>query len=304
VGTTKGAALKNTIAQFHSQGVRVMLSLCQWATDSRLYDMSIMNDAAQGGADAVQCGNEQMKAGQYNRYVPPAIFAKFFDLCGQAMHAVRPGIPIIIGSLDPHVGGIDYYPLVQQAGYLDQMQYAMNTSVHPGGHWSWRSQIVGLIDSWHNGYPSQSVNSLYGLFNFWSQQFGVDLGSGGLGKHLWVIEGTGCIYGCGIATDGYDVAVSHILTLITDVQTAMRYKVPFFYFSARDFYSQGSFWPMGIRDKNDHPKPLRQDLWMGARTLTMSCSSGSAVVSSQEQLMARMYSGCNLPGNYMGILES
>ena len=94
---------------------------------------------------------------------------------------------------------------------------------------------MGLIDSWHNGYPSQSVNSLYGLFNFWSQQFGVDLGSGGLGKHLWVIEGTGCIYGCGIATDGYDVAVSHILTPITDVQTAMRYKVPFFYFSARDF---------------------------------------------------------------------
>ncbi len=304
VGSTKGAALKNTIAQFHSQGVRVMLSLCQWATDSRLFDMSIMNDAAQGGADAVQCGNEQMKAGQYNRYVPPNIFAKFFDLCGQAMHAVRPGIPIIIGSLDPHVGGIDYYPLVQQASYLDQMQYAMNTSVHPGGHWSWRSQIVGLIDSWHNGYPNQSVNSLYGLFNFWSQQFGVDLNSGALGQHLWVIEGTGCIYGCGIATDGYDVAVSHILTLITDVQTAMRYKVPFFYFSARDFFSQGSFWPMGIRDKNDHPKPLRQDLWMGARTLTMSCSSGSAVVSSQEQLMARMYSGCQLPGNYMGILES
>ena len=90
VGTTKGAALKNTIAQFHSQGVRVMLSLCQWATDLRLYDMSIINDAAQGGADAVQCGNEQMKAGQYNRYVPPAIFAKFFDLCGQAMHACAP----------------------------------------------------------------------------------------------------------------------------------------------------------------------------------------------------------------------
>ncbi len=304
VGSTKGAALKNTIAQFHSQGVRVMLSLCQWATDSRLFNTSIMNDAAQGGADAVQCGNEQMKAGQYNRYVPPNIFAKFFDLCGQAMHAVRPGIPIIIGSLDPHVGGIDYYPLVQQASYLDSMQYAMNTAVHPGGHWSWRSQIVGLIDSWHNGYPNQSVNSLSGLFSFWSQQFGVDLNSGGLGQHLWVIEGTGCIYGCGIATDSYDLAVSHILTLITDVQTAMRYKVPFFYFSARDFYSQGSFWPMGIRDKNDHPKPLRQDLWMGARTLTMSCSSGSAVVSSQEQLMARMYSGCQLPGNYIGILES
>ena len=103
--------LKNTVAQFHSMGVRVMLSLCQWATDLRLYNTTIMNDAAQGGADAVQCGNEQMKAGQYNSYVPPAIFAKFFDMCQAAMHAVRPGIPVIIGSLDPHVGGIDYYPL-------------------------------------------------------------------------------------------------------------------------------------------------------------------------------------------------
>ena len=300
---TKGNVLKMAVAHFHSQGVRVMLSLCQWATDSRLYNTSIMNDAAQSGPDAVQCGNEQMKAGQYNRYVPPAIFAKFFDLCGS--HARR-------APWHPH-----YYWLTRSAcrryrllptrstGELpDSMQYCMNTSVHPGGHWNWRSQIVGLIDSWHNGYPGQYVNSLYGLFNFWSQQFGVDLNSGGLGKHLWVIEGTGCIYGCGIATDSYDMAVSHILTLITDVQTAMRYKVPFFYFSARDFYSQGSFWPMGVRDNNDQPKPLRQDLWMGARTLTMSCSSGSVVVSSQEQLLARMYAGCTLPGNYMGILES
>ena len=84
----------------------------------------------------------------------------------------------------------------------------------------------------------------------------------------------------------------------------MRYKVPFFYFSARDFYSQGSFWPMGVRDSKDHPKPLRQDLSMGARTLTMSCPSGHVVVSSQEQLLARMYSGCSLPSNYVGILES
>jgi len=300
----KGQTLKNTVNQFHSQGVRVMLSLCQWATDARLYNTGIMNDAAQGGADAVQCGNEQMKAGQYNSYVPPSIFAKFFDMCAAAMHTVRPEIPIIIGALDPHVGGIDYYPLVQQANYLDSMQYYMNTSVHPGGHWNWRTQAVGLIDSWHNGYPSQAVNSLYGLFLFWAQQFGVNLYSGDLGKHLWVIEGTGCIYGCGIATDSYDMAVSHILTLITDVQTSMRYKVPFFYFSARDFYSQGTYWPMGVRDNKDRPKPLRQDLWMGARTLTMSCSSGSVVVSSQEQLLARMYGGCSLPGNYIGILES
>ncbi len=303
VGSTKGAALKNTIAQFHSQGVRVMLSLCQWATDSRLFDMSIMNDAAQGGADAVQCGNEQMKAGQYNRYVPPDIFAKFFDLCGQAMHAVRPGIPIILGSLDPHVGGIDYQPLLDQVRYLDQMQNAMNTSVHPGGHWSWRSQTVGLIDSWHNGYPNAATNSLYYLYIFWAQQFGVDLNSGALGQHLWVIEGTGCIYGCGInAASPYVIAVSHILTLITDVQTAMRYKVPFFYFSARDFSSQGMFWPMGIRNNNDLPKPLRQDLPKGSPTLTMSCASGSTTVSTQEQLLARLYNGCTVPGNYVAIL--
>jgi len=304
-GSTRGAVLKNTIAQFHRQGVRVMLSLCQWATDARLLDSSIINDAAQGGADAVQCGNEQMKAGQFNSYVPPAIFAKFFDLCEQAMHAVRPEIPIILGALDPHVGGIDYQPLLDQVHYLDQMQNAMNTSVHPGGHWSWRSQTVGLIDSWHNGYPNAATNSLYYLYLFWAQQFGVDLNSGALGKHLWVIEGTGCIYGCGInASSPYVIAVSHILTLITDVQTTMRYKVPFFYFSARDFNSQGKFWPMGIRDSNDQPKPLRQDLPQGSPTLTMSCSSGSATVSTQEQLLARLYNGCTLPGNYVAILTS
>jgi hypothetical protein len=300
----KGDVLKKTVAQFHSQGVRVMLSLCQWARDARLFNMNILNDVAQGAADAVQCGNEEMKTGRYNMGIPPAIFAKFYDLCQKAVHAVRPDIPVIIGSNDPHVGGIDYYPLVQEVYYFNAMQYAMNTSVHPGGHWNWRSQTIGLIDSWHNGYPSQATNSLYGLFAFWAQQFGVDLYSGGLGKHLWVIEGTGCIFGCGIATDSYDVAVSHIMTLITDTQTSMRYQVPFFYFSARDFYSQGSYWPMGVRDNRDHPKPIRQDLWMGARTLSMSCPSGHVTVSSQEQLLARLYSRCNLPGNYIGILES
>jgi len=281
-----------------------MLSVCQWARDTRLYDTKNLNDAAQGGADAVQCGNEQMKFGPYNMGVAPAIFAKFYDLCQHAMHAVRPEIPIIIGSNDPRVGGVDYQGLASQAHYLDEMQTAMNTSVHPGGNWNWHSQIIGLIDSWHNGYPSVSTNSLYYLFLFWAQQFGVDAGSGALGKHLWVIEGTGCIFGCGIATDSYDVSVSHILTLITDVQTSMRYKVPFFYFSAKDFYSQGAFWPMGIRNINDHPKPIRQDLWMGARTLSMSCPSGHVPVSSQEQLLAKLYGGCNLPGNYVGILES
>ena len=290
---------------FHSRGVRVMLSLCQWATDDRLFDASILKDVAQGGADAVQCGNEQMKSGPANRYIPPAIFAKFYDLCQQAMHTVRPEIPIILGALDPQVGGIDYYPLLQQVSYLNAMQDAMNASVHPGGNWKWRSQILGLIDSWHNGYPNQSTNSLYYLYLFWAQQFGVHLNSGDLGKHLWVIEGTGCIYGCGInSSSPYVVAVSHILTLITDVQTTLRYRVPFFYFSARDFYGSGVFWPMGVRDSNDKPKPLRQDLPMGARTLSMSCTSGSVTVSTQEQLLARLYNGCTLPNNYTGILTS
>jgi hypothetical protein len=300
-----GDALKMTVARFHSIGVRVMLSLCQWARDVRLYDMKIMNDVARAGADAVQCGNEQMKTGKFNMGVPPSIFAKFFDLCQQAMHKVRPEIPVIIGSNDPRVGGVDYQGLASQAHYLDEMQTAMNTSVHPGGNWNWRSQTIGLIDSWHNGYPTQATNSLSGLFSFWAQQFGVDLNSGALGKHLWVIEGTGCIFGCGLdSSSAYVVAVSHILTLITDVETTTRYKVPFFYFSGRDFSSQGAFWPMGVRDSNNRPKPLRQDLPMGARTLSLTCASGRVVVSSQEQLLGRLYNGCTLPGDYISILTS
>jgi hypothetical protein len=298
-----GQGLKATIAMFHRLGVRVMLTICQWANDARLYDTTYMNDVARAGADAVQCGNEQMKIGRYNLGVPPGVFAKFYDLCQQAVRAVRPEIPVIIGSNDPHVGGIDYAPLVQEVGYFNAMQYAMNTSVHPGGNWTWRSQIIGLIDSWHNGYPNQATNSLYGLFAFWARQFGVDLNSGGLGNHLWVIEGTGCIFGCGIdASSAAVVAISHILTLTTDVQTTMRYKVPFFYFSARDFASQGAYWPMGVRDGNGRPKPLRQDLAMGARTLNMACAQGKVVVSSQEQLLASLYNGCALPNNYISIL--
>lgn len=61
-----GAGLKATVAKFHGLGVRVMLTVCQWAKDARLYDTKLLNDAAQAGADAVQCGNEQMKTGPYN----------------------------------------------------------------------------------------------------------------------------------------------------------------------------------------------------------------------------------------------
>src|SRR5436309_1369642 len=65
----KGVLLKTTIAHFHKQGVRVLLSLCQWATDAKLFNKTILHDVAQARADAVQCGNEQMKSGPYNRYV-------------------------------------------------------------------------------------------------------------------------------------------------------------------------------------------------------------------------------------------
>ncbi|HEV2579453.1 MAG TPA: hypothetical protein VGT44_01260, partial [Ktedonobacteraceae bacterium] len=192
-----------------------------------------------------------------------------------------------------------------QASYLDQMQTAMNTAVHPGGNWSWRSQAIGLIDSWHNGYPSQSINNLYGLFAFWAQQFNVNLNGGALGKHLWVVEGTGCFKGCGInAYDPYQVAVSHILTLISDVQTTMQYGVPFFFFNYRDFIQSGVYWPIGLLNVGGGAKPIRQDLSMGARALAMGCAGGQVNVVNQVQLIATMYRGCSLPGNYLGVLTS
>ena len=194
---------------------------------------------------------------------------------------------------------------MNQVHYLDAMQSAMNSSVHPGGNWDWHSQILGLIDSWHNGYPSADTNNLYQLYVFWAQQFHIDINSGDLGKHLWLVEGTGCVNGCGIdASSAREVAISHILTLITDVQTTMKYHVPFFYFSGKDFYDTQTGWIFGVLDANGHPKPLRQDLQMGARTLQMTCSSGKIAVADQEQLLAKLYGGCTLPANYVSVLES
>jgi hypothetical protein len=299
-----GQMLKSTINTYHNQGIHVMLTYCQTSGDS-LFDTNRLNDAAQGEADAVQCGNEQMKQSTATTYVAPERFAKFFDLCQSAMHALRPDIPVILGAMDPLVVPDDNAKLANQVHYLDAMQSAMNTSVHPGGNWDWHSQILGLIDSWHNGYPNPDTNNLYQLFAFWAQQLHVDINSGDLGKHLWVIEGTSCVNSCGIdANNQRQVAISHILTLITDVQTTMKYHVPFFYFSGKDFYIGQTFWPLGILDVNGHPKPLRQDLAMGARTLEMSCSSGKISVADQEQLLAKLYSGCTLPSDYVSILES
>ncbi len=304
-GGVTGTALQNVVAGFHSHNIHVLLIICQAASSGQvLFATQQFDDVAQAGADAVQCGNEQMKYGPQNMYVTPADFARFYDLCSSAVHRLQPNVPVLMGALDPHVGGIDIVPLYQQVNYLNQMQAAMNSSVHPGGNWQWRDHAIGLIDSWHNGYPNQDTNSLYHLFQFWADQFGVSI-NGDLGKHLWVVEGTGCFKGCGLdPSNSYQVAVSHVLTLISDVQTARRYRVPFFYFSAKDFVLSGITWPIGILDVNGHPKPLRQDLPMGARALEMSCSTGQVRVVDQVQLLAKMYQGCSLPANYVGILSS
>src|SRR5438876_7181202 len=194
---------------------------------------------------------------------------------------------------------------MNQVHYLDAMQSAMNASVHPGGSWNWRSQTLGLIDSWHNGYPGADTNNLSQLYAFWAQQLHIKINSGDLGKHLWVVEGTGCVSGCGIdASNPREVAISHILTLITDVETTVGYGVPFFYFSGKDFYSAQIGWIFGVLDANGHPKPLRQDLQMGAVKLVLSCSSGKVVVADQEQLLAKLYSGCKLPSDYASTLQS
>ncbi len=310
-GNLRGSVLKNTIETYHRQGIRVLLTICQNTDITHLFDSAPFFDAAQGQPDAVQCGNEEMKNDPSVAFlhISPENFARFYDLCQYEVHAIRPDIPVLLGSLDPHVGGVDSQPFVDQVQYLNQMQKAMNTVVHPGGHWDWHTQTLGLIDSWHNGWnnggPDASVNSLAHIFTFWAQQFNVDLNSGALGKHLWVVEGTGCFKGCGVdANNATQVAVSHTLTLITDVQTAMKYKIPFFYFSGADFNSVGYLWPIGVLDIHERPKPLRQDLQMGARSLTLSCTNGKVTVVDQETLLAKLYSGCTLPNNYATIIGS
>lgn len=298
-----GQVLQDTISNYHRQGISVLLTICQPVL-SAILDPAYLNDAAQGRADAVQCGNEQMKNDPPNtRDVPPDLYAKFFDLCESSMHAVRPGIPVLLGSLDPHIVGPDNQLLAQQVSYLNAVQVAMNTVVHPGGNWSWRSHLIGLIDSWHNGYPNSSDNNLYQLFVYWAQQFQVNLNSGQLAQHLWVVEGTACFTGCGL-TGTYQVAVSHIITLITDVLTTLSYGIPFFYFAGKDFVFNRVLFPLGVLDVNGDPKPLRQDLPMGARTLDLSCSNGTMNVAQQEQLLALLFSGCQPPGNFASTLES
>ena len=298
--------LFRSVRDYHHRGYHVLLITCQPAASGPLlYNTQQLDDVAQSGADAVQCGNEEMKMNYFTTYVPPTNFARYFDLCARAVHAVQPNVPVLLGALDPLVSGVDYQGLYNQVNYLNAMQTAMNTQVHPGGNWTWRSQILGLIDSWHNGYPNQYVNNLYGLLVFWAQQLHIDLNSGELGKHIWVVEGTPCFQGCGIdASSPYQVAVSHILTLTTDFLTIKRYHVPFFYFNDRDFVLSDVLWPMGVLSLHGITKPLRQDLPMGARTLLLSCPGGQLPVVDQEKLLAKLYQGCSLPANYIAILAS
>ena len=87
-GNLRGALLKSTILHYHDQGIRVLLTICQQSTGPSLFDPAPLNDVAQGRADAVQCGNEEMKYDPpFTRYIQPADFARYFDLCVRAMHA-------------------------------------------------------------------------------------------------------------------------------------------------------------------------------------------------------------------------
>lgn len=118
-GNLTGSTLRNTVAAFHSQGVHILLITCQAASSGpRLLNAQQLADVAQSGADAIQCGNEEMKADSQTTYVTPVDFARYYDLCVREVHAVQPNVPVIMGALDPHVGGVDYGPLYYQLGYI------------------------------------------------------------------------------------------------------------------------------------------------------------------------------------------
>src|SRR5579884_263053 len=91
-GNVSGSALKNRILHYHLLGIHILLIVCQVQDGPALFQTNWLNDAAQGGADAVQCGNEEMKINTFTTYIPPADFARFYDLCQRAVHAVRPDV--------------------------------------------------------------------------------------------------------------------------------------------------------------------------------------------------------------------
>ncbi len=300
-GNLKGQALTNTIQYYHHKGIRILFVVCQ-TRDVNSIDWS---GIAHAYPDAVQCGNEEMKQDPSVAflYTPPEQFARFYDRCESSIHAVNPRTPTLLGSLDPHVAGPDYQLMVGQVNYLVQMQHTMNTMLkHPG--WNWHTQTLGIIDSWYNGY--EGANNLAGVFDFWARQFHVDINGGQLGKHLWVVEGTACYKGCGInGSDPATVAIVHILTLISNTETSLRAHVPYFHFSGRDIVSQGDYGPTGVLNVNGGAKGLRQDQPIGTYRLTLTCSGNKQViVTTQVQLMARLYARCALPPDYATILSN
>src|SRR5215831_6428514 len=60
VNKSGGEALKAAIEAEHMKGIRVLVTSCQ-LSGSALYNVNPLNDIAQSGADALQCGNEEMK---------------------------------------------------------------------------------------------------------------------------------------------------------------------------------------------------------------------------------------------------
>ena len=300
-GALKGQLLKDTIQYYHDKGIRVLFVVCQ----THNLNSIDWNGIAHAYPDAVQCGNEEMKQDPSVAflYTPPDAFARFYDRCERSIHAVNPKTPTLLGSLDPHVAGPDYQLMMGQVSYLDQMQTTMNTTLKHR-NWNWHTQILGLIDSWYNGY--NGANNLAGVFDFWAEQFNVNVNSGQLGKHLWVVEGTACYKGCGI--DGNNpaiVAIVHVLALISNTETALRAHVPYFHFSGRDIQTPGDYGPTGILNLKGGAKGLRQDQPIGAYKLTLTCSGNKRVtVTTQLQLMVQLYNRCTLPQDYAEILSN
>jgi len=295
-------ALVSTINNYHAHGIRVLLLICHGDLQSIRKDLGTTSSLL-SVLDAVQCGNEEE-----TQNTPAAItnFVEFYNYCETTAHSVRSDIPVLLGAFTPQV--VDspdgQAHLQAQIGYLNSLQIAMRL-LPSQTEWDWHQQRVGLVDSWHNGYPDPNDNNLLDLFNYWAGMFQVSLSD--LGKHLWVTEGSGCFQGCNIdVNSSYQVAVSHILTLITDVQTAKQYAVPFFYFSSKDFvqyeHKHNVFYPMGVLDSDGNPKPLRSDLGAASPTLMLSCSGSKVSVSDQARLLTDLYHDCTLPSNYQNIL--
>ncbi len=300
-GGLKGKTLTDAIQYYHSKGIRVLFVVCQTHNPNSVDWKTI----AHSYPDAVQCGNEEMKqdASVSFLYMPPDEFANFYNKCETSIHAVNPKTPTLVGSLDPHVAGPDYQLMMGQVYYLDQMQATMDTTLKRG-NWNWHNQALGVIDSWYNGYDG--ANNLAGVFDFWAQQFNVDINSGKLGRHLWVVEGTACYKGCGInGGDPAVVAIVHILGLITNIETSLRAHVPYFHFSGKDIQTPGDYGPTGVLNLNGGAKGLRQDQPIGTYTLTLTCPGNKHVtVSTQLQLMVRLYGRCALPADYASILSN